>query len=241
MKLMSKSIAVVGLFVSMTSFASAADLPSTTTAPRLAMPEFAWTGIYAGVHVGYAVGDTNWRWNLAAGNIGIRPAGVAGGLHIGYNYQLSSNFVIGVEGSFSVAAAKKTTTFLTPVFAGNVIDAHTTDIKWFGDISLRAGLSIDRFLLFVKGGLALGQFRQSYGFRAPFFGNFMSSATYTQTGFLLGGGLEYAFTNNLLGRIEYNYMDFGTKRLGPAAAFAIGNVRFRNTVKVVKAGVSYKF
>ena len=64
-----------------------------------------------------------------------------------------------------------------------------------------------------------------------------------RTGWLLGVGLEYAFMGNWSAKIEYNYMDLGSKAVtltttGGLAATA-ANVDL--TVQTIKAGVNYRF
>jgi outer membrane immunogenic protein len=38
----------------------------------------------------------------------------------------------------------------------------------------------------------------------------------TYVGWTVGAGLEYAFTNNLIGRIEYRYTDYGDETHPPS-------------------------
>ena len=62
----------------------------------------------------------------------------------------------------------------------------------------------------------------------------------------MGGGVEYAFTNNLSARVEYRYTDFGSYAnvltVNTAGLFAgMIAVRQRETDNRVQAGLSYKF
>jgi outer membrane immunogenic protein len=56
----------------------------------------------------------------------------------------------------------------------------------------------------------------------------------------VGAGLEYAFLNNLIGRVEYRYSDFGTFSYAPAV-FAPFVENHRITENQVLVGLSYKF
>ena len=38
------------------------------------------------------------------------------------------------------------------------------------------------------------------------------AVSYNKTGGMVGAGVEYAFTNNWSGKVEYDFMDFGTDR-----------------------------
>jgi outer membrane immunogenic protein len=64
-------------------------------------------------------------------------------------------------------------------------------------------------------------------------------------GALLGMGVEYAFSRNWSGFIEYDYMDFQTKSvalpIGLLAAGAVVNANVVNKLSIAKAGVNYKF
>ena len=58
-------------------------------------------------------------------------------------------------------------------------------------------------------------------------------------GYTVGGGLEYLFTQNWSGKIEYQYYDFGNVNVfSPAGAF-LGQVR--NDEHTIKAGINYRF
>ncbi len=205
---------------------------------------FSWTGFYVGAHAGYGFGETDWRWNGALTSTKIKPDGFIGGLQAGFNYQLNSAFLVGLEASASLGDLKKTTTEVFTFGPPPVTftDAYTTQIRWFGDVSLRAGVTFDRFLVFAKGGFAFGDFKQTNTVSVTGLGSFTASKSFTQGGYLLGAGVEYAFTNNLTAKIEYNYLDFGTKSLGiDPNPLALGAVRFKNSLNVVKAGINYKF
>lgn len=79
----------------------------------------------------------------------------------------------------------------------------------------------------------------------PFGGS--ASASSTRVGWTVGGGLEYAITNNWSVRAEYRYTDFGhttvfassfdTPTLG-AAGVSLNRYFIENSVQ---AGFSYKF
>src|SRR5688572_29906642 len=82
---------------------SAADLPAKapvyTKAPAAA-PLFNWTGFYAGLQGGYGRGKTQ---HIDSGSpleeFGI--SGWFGGVTAGFNWQLNSPWVVGVEADFS--------------------------------------------------------------------------------------------------------------------------------------------
>jgi outer membrane immunogenic protein len=68
------------------------------------------------------------------------------------------------------------------------------------------------------------------------------SFTNTRAGLLLGVGWEYAFTNNWTGKVEYDYINYGSANIPyPDAVAAIQTVQVRDTVSIVKVGVNYLF
>jgi outer membrane immunogenic protein len=91
--------------------ASAADMRMPTKAPMMA-PAFSWTGFYLGVHAGYGTADTDARWDPrpspAAFNadpvaLGLGGDGFVGGVHLGYNWQVSPQWLLGVEADWTWA------------------------------------------------------------------------------------------------------------------------------------------
>ena len=67
----------------------------------------------------------------------------------------------------------------------------------FGTVRGRLGFAFDRALIYVTGGLAYG----GVGMRTS------SSNTTRSAGWTVGGGLEYAFTNNWTAKIEGLYVN----------------------------------
>ena len=65
-----------------------------------------------------------------------------------------------------------------------------------------------------------------------------ATASELRSGWTVGVGAEYAFTNNVTWFVEYNYYDFGTR----ANTFSNGAVIDINETKnVVKGGFNFKF
>ena len=68
----------------------------------------------------------------------------------------------------------------------------------------RAGYAVDNWLFYVAGGLAVADLDFHEGNAASITGG-------KYFGWSIGGGGEFAFTRNLVGRIEYLYDDYGHK------------------------------
>ena len=73
------------------------------------------------------------------------------------------------------------------------------DGGYFGTVRARLGYAIDRTLIYITGGLAYGGLNTN-----PLTGN-----TTSNVGWTIGGGVEYAFTNNWTAKIEGLYVDTG--------------------------------
>ena len=189
--------------------ASAADMP-VKAPPRVSVPPpvYNWTGFYVGGHVGYLWGRTHVEEEGTVVEDGAPTNGVIGGALAGYNWQYNQ-FVFGLEGDFGwtnakgTGTAQQTTTITTQA-------PNKYDFDWTGHVRGRVGYAADRWLFFVAGGLAIADF------------NFHEGAITTTTvvvpppggtyvGWSIGGGIEYAITQNLLGRVEYLYDHFGHK------------------------------
>ena len=177
----------------------------------------------------------------------------AAGGQIGFNVQYSQT-VLGLEADFQwFADAVKSTSFTAPP---NVItltnnDSQTAGLRWLGTVRGRAGWTINRTLLYVTGGLAYGQ-AVANSSASIFDGSntdlFAGDGSGTRTGYTVGGGLEYAFTNNISGKAEYLYYNLGTSTyaVAPANAVAAGegittSASQKFDGSLVRAGLNVRF
>jgi outer membrane immunogenic protein len=77
-------------------------------------------------------------------------------------------------------------------------------------------------------------------------GGFLSeSASWTATGWTIGGGFEYRFAPNWSVFAEYDYMDFGTRTIlfiAPPGLSAAGeHLSINQTVQTALVGVNWRF
>jgi outer membrane immunogenic protein len=228
------SLGVLGLM----SPALSADLPIYSKAPALASPAYDWSGFYVGVFGGGGFGNHNL-------NNGLGPAGfanftlnydstgaVAGG-EVGYNAQ-SGNYMVGFEadGTWSGISGDDTGQFN----AGNATAIDATKLRWAGTLRARGGITMDRLMLFFTGGWAYGDLQHTD--TAPGFAP--DQFTAHRSGLTAGAGISYALTNNLIGKFEYRYYDFGTySRLAPPNGQLPYSVA--STYSVLTVGLDYKF
>ncbi len=215
-------------------------------------PVFSFTGAYIGLQAGYAFGHENDNLSDAlegsAGNVGLSVAddfsmdGFVGGAYVGYNYQLPSNWVVGVEGDFNGSSYKGDEDYEgnpNPfTFAQGNLEMKS---DWQASIRGRVGYAMDRTLFFGTAGVAFahaelhdeGDERQPESPAFPY----ENSDTKTLTGYTIGLGVEHAFTDHLIGKLEARYSDFGHEtfdldRYDVEADFNQGQVL---------AGIAYKF
>ncbi|MDR3463048.1 MAG: porin family protein [Beijerinckiaceae bacterium] len=208
--------------IAFSGLALAADLPSSRApvAPP-AIPAFSWTGVYVGGQIGYGFGQD--EYNVAGFSSAFDSSGVVGGAHIGYNFSPSiASLVLGIEGDVNGSSERGSSTVLG--FTG------TGKSPVDGSIRGRAGVAFDRTLVYATGGAALTSFNYN--------NNFGYSNTNTRVGYTVGGGIEYAVTNEWSVRAEYRYSDFGRFTDTPAPGLSISH---RETENLALAGFSYKF
>jgi outer membrane immunogenic protein len=216
-------VAFIGL-ATLAGAAAAADLPPrplpyVPPAP-VYVPAYSWTGFYVGLNGGGAFGGSAWD---RTGSFDISGGEVGG--TIGYNYQFGQ-VVAGVEGDIDWADINgSTTTFCA---AG----CKTSD-TWLSTVRARLGYAADRFMPFVTGGAAFGDIRAS----TPGF----ATASTTNAGWTIGGGLEAALARNWTAKVEYLYVDLGNFNCGLncGAGLLTDNVSFHSSL--LRAGVNYKF
>jgi outer membrane immunogenic protein len=249
-KILLSSVAFLGL----TAGALAADLPSRVApVPMAAIPVFTWTGFYVGVNAGYGWGNnsddvlfvapgTVVGAPTASGTIAFsdsRRDGFVGGGQIGYNYQFGS-VVVGVEadiqwadlgnGGVGVVTSGAFPVGFVPAVRGNGLD-------WFGTVRGRLGFAFDRALIYATGGFAYGGGGNNNGINNDD----------TSTGWALGGGVEYAFTNNLTFGIEGLWVNLDRNRddvigfVGATPVVATGIDNNDNDFFVARAKVNFKF
>jgi outer membrane immunogenic protein len=226
------SLGVLGLL----SPALAADLPYAK-APVVATPVYDWSGYYVGVFGGGGLGNHN--YNNANGFAGFAnftvnyaSTGAVGGGEAGYNWQ-TGNYLFGVEadGFWSGIKGNDASQQL------GVIDQ--SNLRWGGTLRARGGVTVDRLLLFFTGGWAFGDILHT----STAAGLPVDQFTNHQSGLTAGGGIAYAITNNVIGKIEYRYYDLGRYNRAGNPLTPNGQLPYTvdNTYSVVTLGVDFKF
>ena len=216
-----KKIILAALLTTVATGAFAADLPSKKHPPVMqpvyAAPAFSWTGFYLGVNGGYGYSNvSNTRF--------ASPSGGLLGVQGGYNYQIGQ-FVGGIEGDLDWTGMNRS----NGIPQGSVslkTDTMTTE-------RLRAGVAMDRALFFVTGGYAGIHTNGSYLFNGA-----TGSQGAWRNGGVIGGGVEYAFSNNISAKAEYLYAPMFSR------TYFAGTPIVENSglgVSVARLGLNYKF
>ena len=255
MHILARSVVGIGLLLG-TASANAADLP-VKARPLPVAPS--WTGFYVGVQAGGAFGDrtVGYTGDPAAavlltpdpifGLPGQQPvlphsyhtSGATGGVEAGYNWQVSPNWLLGVEADFSAGGPKGRgtgTSILASVPPVTLFQNVTSDqrVDWWGTVRARAGaLVTPDLLLFGTAGFAYGRVsssdRESNVSPGPIalnVGNFGTAFSCTEnttcfagsgatvkTGWTAGGGGEWRFAPHWTLKAEYLYVDLGRDRV----------------------------
>jgi outer membrane immunogenic protein len=248
--------------------ALAADLPYRRGAPMpvgpafVAVPVFTWSGLYVGLNAGYGFsGDSNitTSGNQAgtAANVsnGFRAAtiknereGFVGGGQIGYNYQIGA-LVLGLETDIQYTDFDTTSGYRS--FRGDV-SSYNNKMDYLGTVRGRVGYAMDRWMIYATGGLAYGDVNNSAVFNNFVTGlpQFAGGRSGTETGYTVGGGVEYAMPAFNFGgsaatiKLEYLYYDLGSRNITVANVAGNGtsyNARFNNDGHIVRAGLNWKF
>ncbi|AGB45596.1 opacity protein [Mesorhizobium australicum WSM2073] len=214
--------------------ASAADVNETLPVAA----GYDWSGLYAGVHFGYVAGKSN----LFIGGAGIGgtdvnaafdPDGFIGGIHIGVNQELANRFVLGAEADLAYGNVDAVGTFAG---AGALL---SSELKWSGSARLRAGYAFDRTLPYISAGVAAAKYEMSVVSSGPL--GTVTIHDETHLGWTVGAGVEHAFTDKWIARVEYRYSDFGKEDLS-VPIFGLGTVsNIDLKTHDLRVGLSYKF
>jgi outer membrane immunogenic protein len=254
--------------------AFAADLtPAYKAIPIKAVaPVSNWTGLYIGGNVGYGWDSGSTGISALSTDPALAPAlaaifaagsypaalstsgkGVIGGGQIGYNWQMPSQWLIGLEADLQGSGIKGSASQIqTPLVLDTTATSVTKSIDWFGTVRGRVGfLATPEVLLYGTGGLAYGQTRTSFtttdvtsGCVANAFLCANGSSSSVRAGWTAGAGAEAMLGSNWSAKIEYLYVDLGRNSLSvpsstvPAIVFNT-SAQFRE--QTVRVGLNYHF
>ncbi len=234
--------------------AVAADLESGQKAAASYVPSsaFDWTGFYAGGHLGYAWGNSNWTGAVPGGTIAAGSLSLAQpvdtfkesgsfveGLQAGYNYMLPGRFVIGAEADVTFPAYPDPANGLgtggtSPLLSG--AESYGENVLSSGTLRGRIGYAPGNWLLYATGGFAWNydQFTLTQTANGA-----SESQNAWRFGWAAGAGAEVPVAPHWTARLEYLFKDYGFSGVTfPAAA-----QRFNSDLaqQEVRFGLNYQF
>lgn len=180
-----------------------------------------WTGFFAGVQGGYGWTNTTFAVPGLFSFRGVGSQGATGGLIAGYDYQISPNFVAGVEVDASVSDVKSTI---------NIVGFNITGKSdWNAGVRARLGyLFTPSTMPYVAAGY--GWEDRSVSTPIP---GINPSATFS--GFQVAAGIETLVTSNISARAEYVHT-FNNSR-----TFIAAPITWKPESGKVRFGLTYKF
>jgi outer membrane immunogenic protein len=231
--------------------ALAADMP--VKARPVPVPVFTWTSCFLGMHAGGGwaqkdvtdpvelVQDTLSQAAITTGvtTVRVNPSGAVIGGQFGCDYQFAPNWVVGVEGSASGATMKSDTTVGLHDTDGTALVTARTD--FLGSVTGRFGYAVDRWLYYVRGGVAWAGDKYTVTGNNVTFGGFDFGGLDWRPGWTVGAGIEWAFAGNWSARLEYDYHGLGTRTILMSDSISgfTGPLDVKQNVQTVKLGINF--
>jgi outer membrane immunogenic protein len=220
--------------------AHAADLPfRLSPIPAAVISGYSWTGAYVGADVGKAInGKANYEhqnvnnFGGPGGTYDMALDGYVGGVHAGALYDFKP-IVVGAEVGYDWSGITGDHNFTqynndTTTSVGNIITAKAI-----------AGVGFDRALIFAEGGYAGGNVTAGQTYSPQ---NLSWSNTQFHNGYVVGAGVKYAVTDNVIIGVKYDHFNFGDSEFaGNDSSGKYTNIKGNSAFDVVSASIDFKF
>ena len=210
-------------------------------APPMAI--YNWTGFYIGVNGGVSVAKDRTSVLTAiptAEQTNLSPFGAIGGGQIGYNWQVNSDWLLGIE--TDIQASGETTNRTCLLSCSALLTSNLSQkIDWFGTTRGRVGLVDGPVLSYITGGVAYGHFSTTVTEAAAGVPIAAVTSGATQVGWTYGSGIEAALGGNWTGKIEYLYVDLGKRNTLFASTIGTQALSTRIHDNIFRVGVNYRF
>ncbi len=214
------SLSTVAYSAMATNIVLAADLPPPPP-PMVEIRDsnYDWSGAYVGALIGVGSSENTYV-PIGAPDPDISGSGLVGGIMVGYNHQID-NLVVGVEADG----------MMSNIDPRNLADGVDQKINYLATIRARIGYAHDNTLFYGTAGV--GFIRTKLHIMPA-----NENRSKNHIGFVVGGGMEHAFTQNFILRAEYLYGRFNKKNY----VYTPGTVRMGlDNLHIARAGVAYKF
>ena len=192
-----------------------------------------WNGPYLGIDAGYGWGKAKQPFSIGHGTpltsteADADLNGWQAGGHLGWNWKVSSMFVIGAEweGTWSNISGDD---------GGSGGDTNEVEAKWETSVAGRAGILVaPNALLYGLAGYSWLNADMNKKNVSPV----SKSATFN--GWTYGGGIEFDICPQWTGRVEYRFNDYDQKRVNMTPLpYDLG---VTNRISTVTAGISVHF
>ena len=247
-----KALLSAALLVAATSVAAnAADMSMPYKAAPVAQSVYDWTGFYLGGTAGGGIANSSHLDpdDIIAANTKFQEGFGTVGLTAGYNWQIGHT-VLSIEGDYNWANVDKTKPFALDV--GDATGNATTQFKMneFATLRARAGLALDRTLIYATAGLAFAHVHNTTNV-PDVEETFVASENKWKAGLAVGAGVEFAIAQNWTLKGEYMLMQFQNSDAdvklsieGVSTSSCIGRdcrMNYSESVQLARIGVNYKF
>jgi outer membrane immunogenic protein len=214
-----------------------------------------WSGFYGGVNGGYAWSDGDAVIFLNGLGIRPNPTGSLFGVQVGYNWQWTPDWVLGVETDIAWADINGIDKFSS---TGQLVTTHPFSyvaqqrVGMLGTARGRVGYVLEGVLLYATAGLAYGQTELQSSVTDGFAGmtcgpTGFCSALGTKkwaTGWAAGVGFDWSFLPRWSFRTEYLHYDLGSVHqdlMDPLAPGLLATVDAKFRGEIVRGAINYKF
>lgn len=220
-------------------------------------PVYDWTGPYVGINGGWAWDSGVEVSDIDMLNVGppvqsfsFDADGPVGGIQTGYNWQTIQlwdplyHLVLGVEGDVGYLGL-----YGKAIQPGSPAPGTLAKIVngVYSTARGRLGVARDRWLFYATGGYFGSNYEREIrdnqicncGFKLG-----GGEDEDWESGFTVGGGVEWAFRDHWTLRLEYLYFDIGDHRTVNARIIQTGNFRFgfdEDSGNIFRAGLNFKF
>jgi len=187
-----------------------------------------WSGFYAGAITVYGHGESQ-QFNTLGPTTGEYDIdGWMGGGLIGHNWQFGQA-VVGLEADWMGGETRGTT-------YNTCVSNCYTDAEWIATVRARVGLDLGMVLPYITGGVAFTKL--DAGTVNPLVVGQPLGNDDINAGMAFGAGVDVAFGNNLVGRLEYLHVDMGDTVYHIRAQSAAGTVD--GEVDLFRAGLIWQ-
>ena len=211
-------------------------------------PAASWAGFYLGANAGGGIvnGEAIDVDCFVCGDMNFHTAFATLGSQAGYNWQRGAT-VLGVEADIDWTNASSSRAL--GLDNGPPFGPATAQYRMnaFASLHARAGLAVERSLLYLTAGPAIGHFQEN---AVALDGSFTYPWKGWSPGLAAGGGFAYRLDAHWSLRAEFLHLAFADKKVncipGTAIAAALGcgslaRMQYANSAEVARVGLDYSF